>query len=87
MLRLPIIAPSPTITGAAWGGSSTPPIPTPLTTLWIAKTRLLRQSDAHDAAITACITAPISRGLAAPVAAIADCTIWRSSSSDSSAGR
>ena len=29
MQRLPMRAWSPIITGAAWGGSSTPPIPTP----------------------------------------------------------
>ena len=29
MQREPMNAPSSTITGAAWGGSSTPPIPTP----------------------------------------------------------
>ncbi len=29
MQRLPTRASSSTITGAAWGGSSTPPIPTP----------------------------------------------------------
>ena len=29
MLRLPIMQPSPMITGEACGGSSTPPIPTP----------------------------------------------------------